>query len=37
MRFVTDVALSPAPEPDNQQLEAIQNRLAERKLLPTQQ
>jgi DDE family transposase len=36
-RFITDVALASAPEPDNQQLEAIQSRLAERKLLPVQQ
>jgi transposase len=36
-RFITDIALASAPEPDNQQVEAIQKRLAEQKLLPAQQ
>jgi hypothetical protein len=33
-RFITDLALAAAPEPDNQQLEAIHNRLAGRRVLP---
>jgi transposase len=37
IRFITDVVLASAPEPDNQQVEAIQKRLAERKLLPARQ
>ncbi len=35
-RFITDLALTSAPEPDNQQLDAIQNRLAECRVLPAQ-
>jgi hypothetical protein len=35
-RFITDLALASAPEPDNQQLDAIQNRLAGRRVLPAQ-
>jgi hypothetical protein len=30
-RFITDLALAAAPEPDNQQLEAIHNRMAGRR------
>lgn len=36
-RFITDLMLASAPEPDNQQLDAIQNRLAERRVLPAKQ
>lgn len=33
-RFITDVVVTPAPEPDNQQLQAVQARLSQRNVLP---
>ena len=36
-RFITDVLLTAAPEPDNQHVDTIQHRLDARQLLPAQQ
>jgi transposase len=36
-RFITDVVVTPAPEPDNQQLQAVQARLIQRNVRPKRQ
>jgi transposase len=36
-RFITDVVLTPAPEPDNQPLQAVQARLRRRNVRPSRQ